>query len=295
MQTFFSLLGVYSFILLGFFAKQSFKERLDEKSLVYISIYFLQPFLILWGFSTKRLDFLVFKAPFIFFCIVMLFLAIAFFISKILFDDEKDRSIFVVTSIVGNTGNLGIPIGVMLFGESSVIYTTFINIVNIFIVYIVGVYFYSRGSFSVKESFKNILKLPAIWFVTLAIVLNLSNFSYPKEIELVLKMGAYATMVIQLFIFGMYLNSVKISQVDWKLAGSVNIFKFLVIPLLSYIILHKLNLDDFLYKVILLELIVPVAVMNVNLAALYSCKPNQVAFLTFLTSFVFIFVLNFLY
>ena len=295
MQTIFSLLGIYSFIMLGFFAKHSFKDKLDEKSLVYISIYFLQPFLILWGFSSQKLDFSVLKAPLIFFCIVMMFLVLAFFIAKILFSDDRDRSIFIVTSIVGNTGNLGIPIGMMLFGEKSVIYTTFINVVNIFIVYIIGVYFYSRGSFSIKESFKNIFKLPAIWFVTLAIVLNLYDFSYPKEFELPLKMGAYATMVIQLFIFGMYLKSVKFGGIDWKLAGSVNLFKFLVIPIISYIILKKLNLDEFLFKVILLELIVPIAVMNVNLSALYDCKPRKVAFLTFVTSILFLFFLNILF
>ena len=30
------------------------------------------------------------------------------------------------------------------------------------------------------------------------------------------------------------------------------------------------------------------AVMNVNLAALYNCRPDQVAFLTFLSSLIFL-------
>jgi len=63
---------------------------------------------------------------------------------------------------VGNTGNIGIPLGIALFGESSVIYTTLINIANVFVVYILGVYIYSRGSFSIRESLKNIIKIPII-------------------------------------------------------------------------------------------------------------------------------------
>ena len=204
-----------------------------------------------------------------------------------------ERSVFIVTSIIGNTGNLGIPIGMLLFGAESIIYTTFINIINIFLVYIVGVFFYSLGNFTVKESLRNIFKLPAIWFTTLAIILNINNFHYPEQFQLPLKMGAYSTMVIQLFIFGMYLRGVEFKNIEWKLFWSVNIFKFIFIPLLSIMILNYFNLGSFVYNIILLELIVPIAVMNVNLASLYSCKPQIVAFLTFSTSIIFLFYLFF--
>jgi len=288
MQTLFSLFSIYVFILLGFFAKHSFGKKLDEKTLVLISIYFLQPFLILWGFSSKRLDMEIVKAPLIFLFIVLVVLILALIVAKIFFHDKKDRSIFIVTSIIGNTGNLGIPIGLMLFGKESVIYTTFINIVNIFLVYIIGVFFYSLGNYSLKESIKNIFKLPALWFVGLAIVLNISGFIYPKEMELPLKMGAYATMVVQLFIFGMYLRGVEFKNIDKKLFFSVNLFKFIMIPLISIVILKFFDLDRFVYDIILLELIVPIAVMNVNLASLYECRPHKVAFLTFGTSVLFL-------
>jgi len=288
MQTLFSLFSIYIFILLGFFAKQTFKEKLDEKTLVLISIYFLQPFLILWGFSSKTIDLEIIKAPLIFLFIVLVIFVFAFFISRFLFADRQDRSIFIVTSIIGNTGNLGIPIGLLLFGKDSVIYTTFINIINIFLVYIIGVFFYSLGSYSIKESIKNIFKLPAIWFVALAVFLNLSHFEYPKEFELPLKMGAYATMVVQLFIFGMYLKSVEFKKIEWKSFWSVNIFKFIFIPLITFFLLNMFELDRYVYNIILLELIVPIAVMNVNLASLYNCKPSKVAFLTFATSVLFL-------
>ena len=42
---FLSLLSTYLLILLGFMAKASLKEKLDERTLVLVSIYFLQPML----------------------------------------------------------------------------------------------------------------------------------------------------------------------------------------------------------------------------------------------------------
>jgi len=205
-----------------------------------------------------------------------------------LFNDRKDKSIFIVTAIVGNTGNLGIPIALMLFGKESIIYTTFINIINIILVYVIGVFFYSLGSSSIKQSILNIFKLPALWFIAIAIILNLCNIKYPKPLETTLQMGAYTTMVIQLFIFGVYLKSVTINSIDWKFISILTIFKYLFIPLIAIVILKEFNLSNLVYNVILLELIVPIAVMNVNLAALYNCKPKKVAFLTFATSIIFL-------
>jgi predicted permease len=67
------------------------------------------------------------------------------------------------------------------------------------------------------------------------------------------------------------------------------LFRFILVPTLSILILTILLIDGLVYKVLLLELIVPIAVNNVNLAALYSCKPKKVALLTFVSSVIFLF------
>ena len=168
------------------------------------------------------------------------------------------------------------------------LYTSLINLANVFLVYTAGVYFYSRGSFSIRESLLNILRLPAIWFGLGAIAFNLSGVSLPKALELPLQMGAYTTMVLQLMIFGIYLATVKAEAIRGGLALFVLSAKFVAIPLLAWLFLPLWGLDPLLFNILLLELIVPMAVMNVNLAALYDCRPDLVAFLTFLTSVLFL-------
>ncbi len=286
-----SLGGIYFFILIGYLSKKFFQEKMDEKTLVLFSIYFLQPILVFWGLTTKEIDTSVISASFIFMLVVFCALMISFFLSNIFFTNQKDRSIATVSSIVGNTGNLGIPLGIALFGIDSIIYTSIINLVNVFLVYVIGVYFYARGNFSASESIKSIFKLPVIWFGLLAIGFNYLGFKLPKEILFPMEMGAYTTMVIQLAIFGMYLYGVVYKEIDWKLFNFVTVMKFMLIPLISIIVLNMFELDDLVYNVILLELLVPLAVMNVNLASLYDCKPTQVAFLIFATSVIFLFYL----
>ncbi len=205
-----------------------------------------------------------------------------------LFDDKKEQSIVLVGTIVGNTGNLGIPLGIALFGEDSIIYTSLINLANVFIVFSVGVYLYSRGKFSIKESLLNIFKLPAIWFGIAAIAFNLFGLEIPAPLKEPMKMGAYSAIVLQLMIFGSYLATVKRGDISKKLLFSLVGFKFILTPALLLILSKFITLEPFIFNILLLELIVPMAVMNVNLSALYDCYPQKVAYLTFLTSVIFI-------
>jgi len=288
LDIFLSVISIYIFILLGFLAKRKLKDELQEKSLVVISIYFLQPILTFWGLSTKNIDAKLLSTPFIYMAISILCIFVSFTIAKLFFSDAKERSIVTISSVIGNTGNLGIPIGIALFGPESIIYTSLINVANIFIIYTVGVYFYSRGQFSIKESLLNIIKLPLIWFALFALILNLLHVEIHSSIFKSLEMGAYAAMVVQLMIFGMFLYSVKLRSLNRKLILHVVIIKFIIIPIISLIVLKNLNLDVFMAGIILLELLVPLAVTNVNLASLYNCKPIDVTALVFLTSLLFV-------
>ena len=47
---------------------------------------------------------------------------------KKIFKERSDQSVYLASSLVGNTGNLGIPLGIAIFGIESVPYTSIINI-----------------------------------------------------------------------------------------------------------------------------------------------------------------------
>ena len=52
----FSVLGIYIFILVGYFAKRQFKEQMDERTITLLSVYFLQVFLTFWGLLKRPID-----------------------------------------------------------------------------------------------------------------------------------------------------------------------------------------------------------------------------------------------
>ena len=284
----FSILGIYIFIVLGFIAKKTFKEQIDDKTITLINVYFLQVFLTFWGLLVRPINITLLYAPSIYFGIVISTLIFTALLTHKFFKDKKDYSIAMVAAVIGNTGNLGIPLGIAIFGEESIPYTTVINLVNVFIVYTIGVYYYSRGTFDVKTSLKNIIKLPILWAAMLAIILSANSYQPSDAIMKTLMMGAYASMTMQLFLFGIYLYGTKIKEISKKLVIWVMGFKFIVLPSIAFTVLSFMDLEPMIKGIIFIELLMPLAVANVNFASLYECKPRLVTALVFISSFIFL-------
>ena len=273
---------------MGYLAKRSFKDQIDDKTITLLNVYFLQVFLTFWGLLLHPVDITLLYAPSIYLFIVVIALLISALFAHRLFHEKKEYSIAMVAAIIGNTGNLGIPLNIAIFGEASIPYTTVVNLVNVFVVYTIGVYFYSRGSFDVKTSLKNILKLPILWAAILAIILSVNGYKPSKVILNTLMMGAYASMTMQLFLFGIYLYGTKIKEINKTLILWIVSFKFLLLPLLAFIVLYNLELDAMIKGIIFIELLMPLAVANVNLASLYDCHPKIVTAIVLISSLLFL-------
>ncbi|QOG12307.1 permease [Arcobacter sp. FWKO B] len=168
-----------------------------------------------------------------------------------------------------------------------------INIANIFFIYTIGIYFYARSSFNIKNSLKNIFKIPILWFALLAIIYNYFGFSIHPQIDMLLEMGAYSAIVLQLLIFGIYLSGVKIQTINYKLTFSSTFIKLILLPFVGYLFLVFLNVDKFIASILIIQLLVPLAVNNVNIASLYDCKPYDVTIIVILSSLLFIPILFF--
>lgn len=283
-----SVATIYILIVIGFVFKRSFKDQVNEKSFVLLNLYFLQPILIFWGLTKANINSEFIISPLIYTLAVFITLFFAFFYSKKIFKDYQDRSIFLASSLVGNTGNLGIPLGIALFGEASVPYTSILNIANMFYIYIFSVYFFAGEKFKFTDALKEIFKIPAIHAAILAILFNYYGFSLNANFETLFNMGAYAAIVMQLVVFGIFMSQVKIKSANWNLSINITLFKHIILPIVGLFVIVYFKIDPFVGAIIFLELIVPLAVNNVNLSALYNCKPIDTTFAVIISTLSFI-------
>ena len=101
-------------------------------------------------------------------------------------------------------------------------------------------------------------------------------------------MGAYASMVLQMIILGMYLQGVQLIHLNFRLILHVNLVKFLLLPALTLFILQFTPFSSMVKGVIFMELFMPLAVANVNLGSLYDCRPKDITALIFISSLLFL-------
>ena len=293
MSALISILAIYLFIFLGYIAKKIYQDDIHEKTLIIFSIYFLQPILTFWGLTRVSINYQLIITPFIYFLIITSTLAFLIFISKYLFDDDKDKSIFITTSLIGNTGNLAIPLGIAIFGEQSIAYTSIINIANVFFIYTVGIFYFAKSQYTFKQSLLKMIKIPILWFAILALLYNYFGFTINPQIDQALQMGAYATIVIQLMIFGVYMAGIKLKSSNMKLSLSTTFVKLIVLPIVGISFAYMFNLPSDIAKILIVSLSVPLAVTTVNISALYNCKPYEVTYIIFLSTLLFLFIFYF--
>ncbi|NPA11356.1 MAG: transporter [Epsilonproteobacteria bacterium] len=281
-----AVIGVYSFIVIGFLARKIFNE-IEGKGLVLLSTYFLQPFLTLWGIMLIPLNKDLIISPLAYLAAVFFSLIFTYALSKTL-KDKKETIISALTPVIGNTGNLGIPLSYSLFGDVGVSIATVVNLANVFFIYSFGIFFFAKGKYNFKNAIIKILKIPIMWFGILALTLNFGGVKFSDEVMRILQMGAFASIVMQLLIFGIYLAEAKIKEVGLKMSVVTMFNKFVVFPLAGFFVLKMFNLKPLYFKAVMLEILTPLAVTNVNLAALFDLYPQKVAFLVVVSSFLFL-------
>lgn len=250
--------------------------------------------MIFWGLTKEPISYEFVISPLFFLLCMGVTLVLMLLYSKFIFSSKTDENIFLATALIGNTGNLGIPLGIALFGVESVPYTSIINIANIFFMYTISIYFFARERFNFKESMKSIFKIPVIWFAVLALGVNYYQVPIPKEFDFALEMGAYTSLTLQLIIFGTYLYSVKVKTIPWKLSLQVSFAKHILLPIIGVLIVVSFtNLNSMVASILIMELMMPLAVNNVNFSVIYNTKPTDVAATILISSAFFVALLHF--
>ena len=281
-----SILFIYIFILAGFIIKKLFKDEINEKTVSLVAVYALQPLLVFWGLTFQGIDWSFVYTPLFFGAVSLIGIIFAWGASKYFLHDEKYQAIFRVNGVIGNTGNLGITLGFAIIGPGSIPYTSLINLMMMVFSYTFGVYYYSRGKFSVKKSIKHVFKMPVMWAMALAIIANMLDIKFSVLFGQILEMGAHASLVVSLMLIGLYLASVKLRYMSYKIILPVALMKFGIMPLLGIIGLMIFKMPTTIGMIIIMELLMPPAVNNVNFAALFDCKPLTVTEVVFVNSLI---------
>ena len=235
---------------------------LDLKTLARLSIYVLLPALVLTGVydSTLALSSTVgIVAGFTINCAVLY--AIAHLLGNLCKLSSESRKSLVATTLLANSGNIGLPFMLFALGEAGLERGIVYLIASaIFIASIGPIILKGKG---ISAGVKVTLKLPVFWATLLGVGLQIAasqgfNGQVPTEIDRALELLSDAAIPIALLTLGIQLSQTQLNFGLYEFFAAC--LRLFVSPLTAYIIGRLLGLQGLDLSVLVMQSAMPVAV-----------------------------------
>lgn len=177
---------------------------------------------------------------------------------------------FYLPTIFMNTGNMGLPLALLAFGQSGLTVAILYYVTVSILVYTLGIYI-GRG----RGGFHEILKLPLIYATVAGIILNAGHVAIPTPIFTVFDMLGAATIPLMQLSLGYRLYSTSLSRPLMALSSSV--IRIGGGFLAALIITRLFNIGGLTGKVIILSSCMPSAVITFIISRRYNLNTDFVS------------------
>lgn len=215
----------------------------------------------------------------------------------IAWDQDRRRRVGVtLCALMGNNGNMGLPIIYFALGDAGLALATIFYIVNSFLGNTLGVFIASMGHPSgspddptVKKAsplgvaFRSTLKVPILYAAILGMVINGIGWEMPLALFRPIDLLADMAIPGMLVLLGIQLSSAPLVARQAVL-GRIVALRLLGTPALAFLLCLLLGITGLERNVILLQSAMPTAVMTTVLATEYDAAPRFVATVIFFTT-----------
>lgn len=177
---------------------------------------------------------------------------------------------FVPPMMFNNTGNVGLPIAVLAFGEIALGAAVVLFAIEMVLHFTFGAYILSKNT-----NFISIFKSPILIATLFGLLINLIDFQLWKPMTQMLELLGDAAIPLLLFTMGTRLIGVDYSA--WKLGALGAIICPLSGLIVMLVIIQFITLEHLHYQQLILFALLPPAVLNHMMAEKYHQQPETVA------------------
>jgi len=273
---------------IGFYAKKKkFLNNVVDKGLSELLLNITLPFMIVTSFNIKYEVDMVSNAQKILIYSFLIHISLIFISKMFFFKLPKNKQqVFRFITIFSNVGFIGYPVLESIYGGTGVFYAAIFNIAFNILVWTVGVMLFTgeKDFKSMRKSLAN----PALIAVIIGLIIFSFSIRLPLSIETSLKLVGSTTTPISMIIVGSMLAEMKFKDAfsDFSVyyAAVVRLF---IVPIIVYIVLKLLKVDEFLLTICVILQAMPAAVMAPIIAEKYggdSLLASQCVFITTIVS-----------
>ena len=177
---------------------------------------------------------------------------------------------FVPPMMFNNTGNIGLPLAVLAFGEIALGAAVVLFAIEMLLHFTFGAYILSKNA-----NFMSIFRSPILIATLAGLSINLVDFELWLPITQMIDLLGQAALPLLMFTLGTRLIGINFG--DWKL-GVLGSFLCPVVGLIvALVVIQFIELEHLHYQQLILFSVLPPAVLNHMMAEKYQQQPETVA------------------
>jgi len=230
------------------------------------------------------------------FCTYLFMITLSIGFTKLFHTEEPQRGVYKFLIVFSNTGFIGYPIALAMYGEVGIFYGAVFNLLFNFFLWTLGVMLVTplaadeaSAGFFKRIKLKSLIN-PGIISVIIGFLLFLLSIKLPYVIYSPLKLVGNTTTPLAMMVVGALLGDAKFKEIF----GNVRLFavsgiRLIVIPLVLIFTLSMLNLPDIVVGIIAILSGMPSAANSAIFARIYDSDyklASQGVFLTTLLGLI---------
>ncbi|AMD16625.1 transporter [Methanobrevibacter sp. YE315] len=266
-----TILSIILMIALGYFLKRiDFLSESDIDPFNKIVMYILLPCMIFHAIYSSDLS-LIPKLGILPFIVIVSSLvtgAVSYFVLKRLgFDDVRLWSV-LVTVMIANTGFMGYPVTLGIFGQEGFLRAIFCDMATLCIFLFLSFLLILRFGGTIKTALKKILLFPTLWAVVLGLAFNSCGIPIGPVLDNTINYLGQGAIPLIMIALGLSIDFSAISRSKSMIAFT-SVMKLAFFPFVAFVIASQLGLVDLQYKVSIVEAAMPSGMMSLLLAITY--------------------------
>jgi predicted permease len=264
----------------------------DSRTLGRVVFYLFSPLLIFDLLLKSKLDYRQAITTIAYTATVIATLCIlAFLLGKLLRLKRPMLLAVIITVAFGNTGNYGLPLISFAFGEQALAYASIYFVTTTILLNTVGVLIASLGHMDLKTALLGLFKVPLIYAVALALLLNGTGFILPAAFVRTIDLAAGGSIPLMLVLLGL-----ELTRVEWtnslRALGLGAFLRLIAGPLVGILLTKVYNIQGAARSGDILQASMPAAVATTVLASEYNLESSLVTAIVFVGTLISPFTLT---
>jgi len=258
--------------------------HIEPRSLGRVVFYVFSPVLIFDILVKNQLKFSEAASVIAFTITIILTIGfITYMLGRALKVEQTPLISILITTMFANTGNYGLPLVSFAFGDKALPYAGIYFVTTTLLFYSLGVFLASLGHMTLKQAALGLFKVPTLYAVLLALLINTLHVELPLAIDRAVELAAGGTIPLMLVLLGIQMTKVEFSNNLRALQLSVSL-RLLLAPLLALLITALFGIQAFARQGAMTQASMPSMVSATVLAEEYHLDSKLIAAIVFVST-----------